>query len=100
MFDTLAQVIPRAAENRIAARGSIQDHTSGADWVAVQVFIQRSDPGGWVTVVTGPRHTGNDYATTYIPLRSCTNGRTYRAYVNYNYRNEIRDHEISPSVKC
>ena len=96
----LSQIIPRPAIDRIAARGAMTDDTPGNDWVAVQVFIERLDGNGWVSVVTGPRRAGNNSAVSDIPLRKCTDGRGYRAKTNVNYRNEIRDTIHSPAGRC
>ncbi|MGI5170562.1 hypothetical protein ACQEU3_40055 [Spirillospora sp. CA-253888] len=87
--------------NLVAATGTITDHTSGNDAVAVQTFIQRLlDTGSWVTVATGPRRTGVNTATSAIGARSCINGATYRAQVNWNWNNIRRGTKYSAPNVC
>jgi hypothetical protein len=91
LFSAKGHLPINPATNRIGAWGKIQDLTPGRDFVAVQAFIQRYFPGrGWVTVVRGPRDTGNNFAKSVITSRPCTNGKVYRVYVNYNWNNVSR----------
>jgi len=88
--------------NVIRATGWIKDRTSGRDFVAVQTFIERHTGKGWVTVVKGARRTGNNFARSTIRFRTCTNGRLYRARVNYNWNNrpKYRFHSYTHNERC
>jgi hypothetical protein len=99
-FTVRAGIATNPARNLIAASGTIRDTTSGRDVVAVQTFIQRLDGRRWVTVVTGVRRVGVNTATSSIGTRSCTNGKTYRTKVNYNWNNIRRGSVYSPSRGC
>ncbi|TDC51693.1 hypothetical protein E1281_19980 [Actinomadura sp. KC345] len=80
-----------SAANYVRAFGTITDHTSGNDSVAVQTYIQvLLDVGSWSTVATGPRVTGNNTATSAVSPRRCTNGKSYRAKVNTNWNGQQR----------
>ncbi|MFB4313899.1 hypothetical protein [Actinomadura sp. 21ATH] len=84
-----AGVATDSAANYVRAQGTITDHTSGNDSVAVQTFIQQLlDVGSWVTVATGPRVTGNNTAASAVSPRPCVNGKSYRAMVNTNWNGQ------------
>lgn len=84
-----AGVATDSAANYVRAQGTITDHTSGNDSVAVQTYIQQLlDVGSWATVATGPRVTGNNTATSAVSPRPCINGKSYRAKVNTNWNGQ------------
>ncbi|MGH3382314.1 MAG: hypothetical protein ACRDP6_47060 [Actinoallomurus sp.] len=95
-----SNVSVRTSGHRISGRAAIKDTTSGNDFVAVQVSLQRWVNDHWITVVKGPRKTGNNYAVSTIGTRTCTAGRYYRAIANYNWTNRSRWSAATKPVTC
>lgn len=95
-----SNVSVRTSGHRISGRAAIKDTTSGNDFVAVQVFLQRWVNGHWITVVKGTRKAGNNYAVSTTGTRTCTAGRYYRALANYNWTNKARWSAATKPVTC
>jgi hypothetical protein len=95
-----SNVSVRTSSHHITGRAAIKDTTSGNDYVAVQVFLQRWATDHWITVVKGPRKAGNNYEVSTISTRACTAGRYYRAVANYNWTNKSRWSAATKPVTC
>jgi hypothetical protein len=78
----------------VRAVGSLQDHTSGADVVAVAVRLWHY-PGPDLAA-TGPAALANDYALTATPWVKCQAG-TYWAHLTYTYKGERSGDIFAPA---
>lgn len=90
----------RTDHRYIDGQAAIKDRTSGADFVAVQVFLQRWTGEEWRTVVRGPREAGDNHAVSTTGIRGCSPGRYYRAFAHYNWDNRSHWSSWTRPVVC